>query len=526
MNIKYLTLFIITFLVAFCSIVYELIYSQLLTVIFGGTVIRYALTIGLFLFFLGVGSFCYNFLSKIDKDKVFIYLEIALSLIGFLGVVFIIFLNSYFSFFPRMLLVSLSNLPIILVGFLSGLELPILSNMVGDSSSAFSKVLGVDYLGSLAGTVIYSMIFYPKIGLIFSVFIVAFFNLLVAFLFFLFLYFKHKKTFGVIFFIILSFAIFVFLNIDAVSDFLMKVYLNTYVTGYYTQWGFEEVVVNVSKIVFTPYLMFFMYSVILDQGTSNFLYDDCLNIDHHVQLCDSWVKEYHNGLVDVPLAFFEETENPLKVLLIGGGDGIATNYLKNYKVVIDQVDIDKEFIEFSKKDPFIRKYNNDSFSYSNLTVFIEDAFSFLKNSNKKYDLILLDLPGLKDDKLLPLHSKEFFLFLNNSLSENGLVVTWVYPFQKHPKYSSILLNNLVVAGLDNYIYYSSYIVNENKDAKVEDYILFGREDKRKINISKNEYVKKLSRYYLNLSWEEISFSKEVLTNSIFKPSHDMLIKDV
>jgi spermidine synthase len=51
------TLHGIACLVALCSFAYELVYSELLTVIYGGTVTQYGLTIGLFFSSLGIGSF-------------------------------------------------------------------------------------------------------------------------------------------------------------------------------------------------------------------------------------------------------------------------------------------------------------------------------------------------------------------------------------------------------------------------------------------------------------------------------------
>ncbi len=77
---RHFFVYFITLLVAFCSIVYELVYSQTLTIVFGGTVQRYAITIGLFLFFLGLGSFYYKFLNSKKDFQNFIKVEIILSI--------------------------------------------------------------------------------------------------------------------------------------------------------------------------------------------------------------------------------------------------------------------------------------------------------------------------------------------------------------------------------------------------------------------------------------------------------------
>ena len=525
MQLKNFILFLVTFLVSFCSIVYELIYSQLLTVIFGGTVLRYSLTIGLFLFCLGIGSFLYNFLEKYDKKKLFVCVEIALSVVGFFGVVFIIALNSYFGFLPHLLRVILSNIPVVLIGILSGLDLPLLSFFIGEKSSSYSQVLGVDYFGSLAGTVVYSLIFYPSQGLIFSALIVAFFNFIVAFLLFIFLYKKRNIVLGILFIVLIISFVLLLINISAVSDYLMKLYLSKSITNYYLPWGIKDLVVNISEIFFTPYQMVYLYSISINPGGVYELNNTCLNIDEHIQLCDSWAKEYHSGLVDVPLSFFENISSNTKVLLIGGGDGIAVNFLSKYNVSIDQVDIDGEFVEYSKNSEFVSKYSNNSWNYPLLNLTIDDGFSFVKNTNNKYDLILLDLPGLKEDKLLPLYSKEFFLSLNNTLKKEGVLVMWVYRLEDHQEYSKILMNTLSVSGFNYFIPYGSYRMYDGERYFVEDYILVSRNNSKKVNLSKSEYVYNYSEIYSNLSWENIDFSPESSINSVFKPSYKMLIKN-
>lgn len=522
MQLKNILVFIVTFLVSFCTIIYELVYAQLLTVIFGGTVLRYSITIGLFLFCLGIGSFLYNYLEKYDKKKFFVFVEIGLSVVGFFGVVFIICLNSYFGFLPHLLRVILSNIPIALIGILSGLDLPLLSFFAGEKSSTYSQVLGVDYFGSLAGTVIYSLVLYPYQGLIFSSAIVAFTNLFVALLLFMFLYKKRNFSLTIFFSLLIFIFIFILVNISAVSDYLMKVYLSNSILNFYSDWFFESIAVNVKEVVFTPYQMVFLYSIILNQGTTHELNNTCMNIDGHIQLCDSWVHEYHAGLVDVPMAFFENTTN-MSVLLIGGGDGIAVNYLSKYGVRVDQVDIDKEFVEYGKNSAFVSKYQNNSFDYPLLNLTIDDGFSYIRNTQNKYDLVILDLPGLKEDKLLPLYSKEFFLSVNRVLKERGIAITWTYSFEDNIDYGKILVNTLSSSEFNYFIRYSSYKFNETR-FPVEDYLLFSMDDSKKINLSKNNYVAQFPQQYSNLTWEKLTFSDNSPVNSVFKPSYKMLIK--
>lgn len=522
MQIKKDLIFIVTFLVSFCTIIYELVYAQLLTVIFGGTVLRYSITIGLFLFCLGIGSFLYNYLEHYDKKKFFVFVEIGLSVVGFFGIVFIICLNSYFAFLPHLLRVILSNIPIAVIGILSGLDLPLLSYFAGEKSSAYSQVLGVDYFGSLVGTIVYSLVLYPHQGLIFSSAIVAITNLFVALLLFVFLYRKKNILLTVLFSFLILVFILILANITLVSDYLMKVYLSNSILSYYSDWFFEGIVASVKEVVFTPYQMIFLYSIVLNQGTIHELNNTCMNLDQHLQLCDSWAHEYHAGLVDVPMAFFENTSN-MTVLLIGGGDGIAVNYLSKYGVYVDQVDIDKEFIEYGKSSEFVSKYQNNSFDYPLLNLTIGDGFAYIRNTQKKYDLIILDLPGLKEDKLLPLYSKEFFLSVNRVLNDKGIAITWIYSFKENPEYEKVLMNTLAASDFKYFINYSSYKIDETR-FPIEDYLIFSNSNDIKINTSKSEYTSQLSKIYSSLSWDKFVFSDDAPINSVFKPSYKILIK--
>ena len=66
------------FIIAACSLIYELLISSLSTYLLGSSVIHYSLTIGLFLFFMGVGAW---FAQSIIRDLVAAFVAIELSLI-------------------------------------------------------------------------------------------------------------------------------------------------------------------------------------------------------------------------------------------------------------------------------------------------------------------------------------------------------------------------------------------------------------------------------------------------------------
>ena len=155
---NFLIVSLLTIVVSFCSIVYELIYSQTLTVIYGNTVARYSMTIGLYLLSLGAGAFFYHSMKIKTKPAFFWWNELILSLVGPLGVMFLFLLSAWslsFEIPVRTPALLLSHIPIVVVGVLSGFELPILVDLLNtEEQDRFSRILGLDYIGSFVGTVV------------------------------------------------------------------------------------------------------------------------------------------------------------------------------------------------------------------------------------------------------------------------------------------------------------------------------------------------------------------------------------
>jgi len=165
-------LYLITFILAFCSIAYELILAQSLAAFLENTVLRYSVTIGLYMFSMGFGALSAE--GRLTRHPVLTLLqvEIGLTLIGGFSVIFLhIFdlLNM-----SRGVFIICAHGLIIFIGFLTGLEIPLLIE-IGQRKTE-NKVLAVDYLGAFLGTIVFAFILYPKVGLIPSAFLVGLFN--------------------------------------------------------------------------------------------------------------------------------------------------------------------------------------------------------------------------------------------------------------------------------------------------------------------------------------------------------------
>lgn len=106
---------------------------------------------------------------------------------------------------------------------------------------------------------------------------------------------------------------------------------------------------------------------------------------------------------------------PGSILIMGLGGGAlpVMFYHTCPKASIDVVEIDPEI-------PIIAKKYFNFFMDSRLELFLDDAFSFIQNANKKYDVIMMDAYiGRKQHR--PLTTTEFFMEIKNRLTPKGLL---------------------------------------------------------------------------------------------------------
>lgn len=166
-----------TFLLAFCSLFYELVYAQILSVCLGGTKNQYITIISIFTCALGLGSLLQVRLkNKFKGNRLLFWIEVGLTILGLLGpflIVWILRPEHAESF--RSAAVFLSYFFVFLVGLLSGFEIPCLFDMLEDSQG---KILAFDYLGMLAASVLFPFVFLPYLGTASGLLVVVGFNVI------------------------------------------------------------------------------------------------------------------------------------------------------------------------------------------------------------------------------------------------------------------------------------------------------------------------------------------------------------
>jgi len=172
-------LLLIKFTAAFCSISYELILAQTLTAFLSNTVLRYCVTIGLYMFCMGLGAFFVGKRMSRAPALTFWRAEAGLTLIGAAAVPLLFAVDAMKWGAPAFLVVS--HALICLIGFLTGFELPLSMELAKrDGAPGRNTLLGVDYFGAFVGTVVFALVFYPFWGLVASAWYVSLLNAMAA----------------------------------------------------------------------------------------------------------------------------------------------------------------------------------------------------------------------------------------------------------------------------------------------------------------------------------------------------------
>ncbi len=156
-------LFLNVLVVATCGLVYELLAGTLASYVLGDSVTQFSLIIGLYLSAMGVGAWLSG---KIERNLAmrFLDVELGVAIIGGLSAPILLLSFARLSWFP----VVLYGL-VFVIGTLVGLELPILMRICQDRLSfkdLVSRILTFDYLGALVGSLLFPLVFVPKLGLL------------------------------------------------------------------------------------------------------------------------------------------------------------------------------------------------------------------------------------------------------------------------------------------------------------------------------------------------------------------------
>ena len=166
----------LTLVLAFCSIVYELVLAQAMGALLGNTFLRYNVTIGLYLAALGLGSMLCAKTGSTTSTSRLLIVEVCLALLGSAGPLLMFLWDAAVTrafvaagvplrgFLHHGLIYGFDHALIVGVGVLSGFELPLLMRLAGEDEEG--RVLAIDYAGTLLGSAAFPLLLLPRLGLL------------------------------------------------------------------------------------------------------------------------------------------------------------------------------------------------------------------------------------------------------------------------------------------------------------------------------------------------------------------------
>lgn len=396
MNNKLPALLLISvFVVATCGLIYELIAGTLASYLLGDSVTQFSTIIGLYLFSMGIGSWLSKYFDRHILSW-FIQIEILVGLVGGFSasILFLVF-ESIASF--RIVLYGLVSL----TGILVGLEIPLLMRILEDRfefKDLVSKVFTFDYIGALLASLIFPLLLIPYLGLVKTAYLFGMLNVSVA----LIVCHNFKKDIKAanylrnasIIGILVLLAGFVYA--DKITTFSESLTYNDTII-YSKSTPYQRIILTKKNKVLRLFL----------NGNLQFSSDD--------------EYRYHEALVHPGL---QALPNAKKILVMGGGDGLAVREILKYPQVesVTLVDLDHGMTSLFQSNQMLLELNGRSLLSPKVKVVNTDAFSWIKSQKQQFDFIVIDFPDPSNYAVGKLYTNSFYKLVKEILSPQGIMV--------------------------------------------------------------------------------------------------------
>jgi spermidine synthase len=177
-----------------------------------------------------------------------------------------------------------------------------------------------------------------------------------------------------------------------------------------------------------------------------------LFLNSHLQFSSRDEYRYHEALVHPGLAALPGAR---RVLVLGGGDGLAVREILKYPTVesVTLVDLDPEMTQLFSKHPVLSGLNQHSLTAPRVHVINDDAFRWLDKVPDRFDFIVVDFPDPTNYSLGKLFTTTFYRLAAKHLATGGLmVVQSTSPLFARQSYWCIV-ETVKQAGLRTYPYH-------------------------------------------------------------------------
>ena len=391
-------LFLNVLVIATCGLIYELLAGTLSSYVLGDSVTQFSIIIGIYLFAMGVGSWLSRFIDKNVAER-FIEIELSVAVVGGFSAPLLFLSFAHLSYFS----VVLYGI-VFVIGTLVGLEIPLLMRILKDEldfKDLISRVLAFDYIGALAASLLFPIFLVPKLGLNRTSLIFGMLNAAVGIWGTWLLLPLLKKNVtrmrvkGAVILVLLAIA---FIKADRLTTL-------------------AEDALFVDNIVYaksSPY-----QRIIVTKGKTGY----ALFLNGNLQFNSFDEYRYHEALVHP--AFAALGRDAKRVLVLGGGDGLALREILKYPTVefVQLVDLDPDMTGLSNQFPALAELNRHSYDDPRVHVTNGDAFVWLDSvQTEPFDIAIVDFPDPNNFALGKLYTTRFYNLLKSKLLPDSSVV--------------------------------------------------------------------------------------------------------
>jgi spermidine synthase len=388
-------LFISVLLVAACGLIYELIAGTLASYLVGDSVFQFSTIIGTYLFAMGIGSALSRYLNRGLVYR-FVWIELLLGVIGGFSSALLMLAFAFTQGF-ELILYAL----VIVMGVLVGLEIPLLMRIVRDRyqfRDVIAHVLTFDYLGALGASLLFPVFLVPRLGLVRSAMLFGLINAGVAlwstYLFASQLLSKNALRVA---------CVVVILSLGAGMA------------------GARRITMTAEDNIYADDIIFARDTRYQHLVLTRFKDDLRLFLNSHLQFSSRDEYRYHEALVHPGLAAIPA---PRRVLVLGGGDGLAVREILKYPQIesVTLVDLDPEMTKLFSSHSLLTRLNNNSLTSPRVHVINSDAFPWVDSNTDSFDFIVIDFPDPTNYSLGKLYTTAFYRAVARHLSAQGLMV--------------------------------------------------------------------------------------------------------
>ncbi len=423
------------FLTGASGFIFECILSTVATFVLGNSIEQFSVTISLMMLMMGLAGIWQRRLSDGRLVEKFLAVEVGLAVLG--GFAPIAVYASYATM--EMHFAAVQYFFVLAIGFLIGLEIPLVLRInrayVPQLKSNIAAVFSTDYIGAFIGALVWVYVLLRHFPLPEISFFVAGANFAVACI--AFGYFSyHRRAPRTLAAILVMIATAGSLGFGYARN---RDWSRLYEQKFYSEPVAFSQTTNYQRLVLTASSHPVDYRLYIN-GNLQFS-----SLDEHI---------YHELLAHPALRL---SRDPSRVLVLGGGDGLALREALKHDRVRDVtlVDIDPEMVTFASTHDLMTELNAQSFADARVSaraaaqaqadepkvplygqaeaddgaaertamvsVYTIDADKFLSAAEGRYGTVLVDLPDPNSVELVKLYSREFYIRLAARLAPGAMV---------------------------------------------------------------------------------------------------------